>query len=144
MFFPESFLRLQSRDIQSRYLQPLTFNLIVSSAATTVSALYLVPQERFAVFQTIVATAEPDPAQSVTRVLVEALNPEQALAFRMRYEEPAPVVARNVAANWAGSIALPAGWRIRARAVFNALVQPNVINLDVIGMLLPLANVERA
>lgn len=144
MFFPEFLLRLSQRDEQVTWLDPLLIERVEAVANVTVATLpATIPTDRALIIQTVVGQATPGAAQSVTELLLQIIAPGSNLLIDFAGES-FPVVANQARhLNWSGSILIPPGWGVRARAAFDAGAAVNTARMELIGMFIPVGNIQR-
>jgi hypothetical protein len=143
MFFPESLLKLSPRDQQVTWLDPIDLDVETSAAATTVEAAYFVPFDRILILQNAHLHAQPGAAILTSALTIATFyqttgNPN----FLTRNDTD---VAAGLFANltWTGSIVVAPGWGVLGRGSFGGAAAPNLVNLALHGMLIPVANIQR-
>jgi len=142
-FFPEFLFQLSSRDQQVTWLDPFSQRIIVSALSLGVEAdAARVPLGKVLLLQSVAAQADPGAGQLVNSVVI-SLRPQPN-------GPPVNLAAIGSTAvdllqflNWSGSIIVPSEWLITANSSFNAAVAANQTVLDVIGMLIPVGNIQR-
>lgn len=144
MFFPDFLYQLSQRDQQVTWLDPALSRIISSVAAATVTADFIVPNDRMLLLSAFYAVFSPGAAQNVVDTRIELLS--QSLV------SPAVILTRNSNALAAGiitdtdrqcEIPVPPLWRVRATGVFNAGAAANDVHLSIAGMLIPIGNIQR-
>lgn len=151
MFFPEGLYTLSARDQQVTWLDPLFFRDESSIAAVSHEITYNVPQGRALLLQTLVADAAAGAAQTVSDAQAMARPPttNQQYYIAVNWYNGGggfPVSAaapQQRAINWRGSILIPELWRVSIQANFSAGAAANFCHLSLIGLLLPIGNIQR-
>lgn len=142
--FPEQLYQLSQRDLQVTWLDPAIFqNIDILAAVSVNTTLFTVPEGRVLLLQSVSAIADPGAAQSCRSVSISLLQPVSATLFPLARETFAVAADQDRVANWSGSIMVPPGYGINALATFDAAVAANSIRGDMVGLLIPLANVQR-
>lgn len=151
MFFPESLYQLSARDLQVSWLDPVFFREESSVAAVSHEITYTVPQGRALLLQNLVADAAAGAAQTCSDMQTMARPPTTNQQFYIAVNWynggggfPVSAAApQQRAVNWAGQLLVPELWRVSIQANFSAAANPNFCHLSVIGLLIPIANVQR-
>lgn len=143
MFPPELLYQLSARDQQVTWLDPIFDRGDVTTAAVSVAAtLHTVPDGRVLVVHSVHAEARPGAAQACTELAIVARAagmPNRRLAasfFTVTANLPRSV-------DWSGSILLPPDGVIIAVGTFDAGVAGNNVLGDVMGVLIPVGNIQR-
>lgn len=144
MFFPEFLYQLSGRDQQVSWLDPVAFFIQDAQLATTVSVLFTVPTESVLVLQHAFAQYSPAGAQTANIKKLELLPPVTTVP-ELRLDEDRVTGGAGVTQklSWQGSIIVPATWRVRAHSTFSAAGVANTVNLTILGILLPIGNIQR-
>lgn len=146
MLFPELLYQLSSRDQQVTWLDPYLRFVDQSTAAVDVSSTFTIEDGKALVLQSATVEATPGGAQTTTwtKLLVRGpistdLNQSAYLAgsFTASGENAAKFL------NWSGSLIVPPQWRITGRAVFSAGAIANNVRLSLLGVLIPIGNIQR-
>jgi len=144
VFFPEFLYQLSAKDQQVTWLDPVTDIISATINQTTIDLIFTVPDGRALILKALQIFAIPGAGQttSVRQLHVNRRAPDTS---EIRLVRSDVVLGAGVAGNedWQGEILLMPGWRLFGRAVFNALVNANTVNLSLAGILIPIANIQR-
>jgi hypothetical protein len=146
MFFPEFLFQLSARDQQVTWLDPFAGDIVDTAAAVSVTSTgFTVPNARAFLLQSASAVANPGAAQAVTSIVVSVIRPDPDTTGARLSERDSAAAAANTSktANWAGSILVPPGWRVIATANFDAGVAVNNLRLGIVGLFIPIGNIQR-
>ena len=145
----EFLYELTPRDMQQSWLDPVIITSNGLTAASVVTASYEVPVGRCLLLRSSVANADAGGAQTVDRVTLELLPPDEsniAIAISEKISSNVGTSATSkVSMNteWSGEVVVPQEWTVRARGNFSAAVSANSIELHVVGLLIPIGNIQR-
>lgn len=144
----EFLYELTPRDMQQSWLDPVIVTANGLSAASVVLATYEVPVGRCLLLRSSVVNADGGGAQTVDRVTLELLPPDEsviAVAISEKITTNVGNAAAKISMNteWSGEIVVPQEWTLRARGNFSAAVSANSIELHVVGLLIPIGNIQR-
>lgn len=143
MFFPESLFLLSSRDQQVTWLDPLIRRISATIAAGTVEAFEEVPVDRALIVQSLAMHALPGAAQNIENMAIALTPPGNGARIFVTVDRTTRAVNLQAALNWTGSIIVPPGWNVTVSGGFGAAAVANSVVLDIIGMLIPIGNVQR-
>lgn len=141
MFFPEFLLKLSQRDEQVTWLDPVVQRVRVSAAAAQVFATFTVPEGRALALTHVGAGGTPGAAQNLTNLRAYVARPNTGV----------PIILANGIFNsavfdfisWQGQVLLPPGLIVELQADFSAGVAANIAVLDLIGVIIPVGNIQR-
>lgn len=144
--FPEQLYQLTQRDHQVTWLEPFFASISNAAIATSVdSGFVTVPNDRVLLLLNVAARVEPGAGQTSSSLNVRFRTQAGAASFQpiLRQENYAATgVTFNL--HWVGQILVPSAWEIFATGGFSAApANPNSTFLNVIGMLIPNANIQR-
>lgn len=147
MFFPEFLFQISQRDRQVTWLDPVFDSLAVSAANVLVeSSIDPHPtDDRAFILQSAIARGDAGAAQTCDSLAIAIQREEGGDFYRLALTGNATAIAAGsiVALNWSGSVIVPPGWNIKARGNFNAGANANQVDLDIVGMLIPIGNIQR-
>lgn len=144
MFFPEYLYQLGGRDQKITWLDPTLFFQQLGLAGTSVSIVFRVPFERVLVLQHAWAEFIPGAAQTANIKRLEVIPPTgTAPAMRLAIDRVTGGAAAPQNLSWTGSIIVPAQWGVWVDSTFNAGANVNTVTLSLLGVLLPIGNVQR-
>jgi len=145
MFFPEALYLLSQRDQQVTWLDPVYNAAATGSAAASVSSpAFTVPSSQAFVLQNVQGYADPGAGQNIALLEVYIGPPSPGTQFvRLVSDVLVKAADVNAAVHWSGSLIVPPAWRIIAEGTFNAGVQVNTVRLGVMGMFIPIGNIQR-
>lgn len=145
MFFPESLYLLSSRDQQVTWLDPV-FNrqTLTSNSAGISTPNYTVPESRALILQNVSSFGTPGAATQCTSLDMRAQGPDgQDMTISIGFPSAAPPVLQSLVWNWNGSLLIPPRWNIYTRASFTGAAAANTAAQTLIGVLIPVANIQR-
>jgi hypothetical protein len=144
VLFPESLFKLSARDQQVTWLDPVILLFTTTLAAVTVNSTFDVPDGRCLILFSGHCLAIPGAAQSVTRTRIVIRNPSQNY-IDLDSANINPPLAANAWGNakFHGQLMMPDGWQLRAEAEFSAGAAANRVDLSVVGLLIPIGNIQR-
>lgn len=138
MKFPEWLYRLLPGDSGSQLLQLLWREATNSSAAATVSCdAFIVPNDKALILTNASMRSNPGVGQSSFRRRLMADPPLGTTRFTIFEDETNIAVNTPVANNWDGEVVIPSGWKVKYECTFDSAVNPNVVELEVFGYLVP-------
>jgi hypothetical protein len=145
VFFPEFLYQLSARDQQVTWLDPLIQDQATTALLADISVDITVPDARILVLKNLTSQALPGAAQNVSTFHLLSLVPPTpgTNSIELTLIRNALAVGVNSILTWTGDVLVPPGWRVRARAVFNAAAAANTVGLDVVGILIPVGNIQR-
>lgn len=146
MIFPELLYQLSPRDQQVTWLDPVIRRVTTTQAALTVNALdEVVPTGRAFLLTNATLFADPGAGQNIDDIglNIAVLNPGAGVAVRIATRSGAAGADLLAILNWTGQILIPAGWQLQGSAHFNALGAANEIRFDLMGILIPIGNIQR-
>lgn len=144
----EFLYELTPRDMQQSWLDPVIVTTNGLVAASVVFTTYEIPIGRCLLLRSCVANADGGGAQTVDRVTLELFPPDEsvvAIAISEKITTNVGNAAAKISMNteWSGEILVPQEWTLRARGNYSAAVAANSIELHVIGLLIPIGNIQR-
>lgn len=144
----EFLYQLSPRDMQQSWLDPVIVTVNGLTTASVVTASYEVPMARCLLLRSSVANADGGGAQTVDRVTLELLPPDEsniAVAISEKITTNVGSGSNKLSMNteWNGEIVIPQEWTLRARGNFSAAVSANSIELHIVGLLIPIGNIQR-
>lgn len=142
MFFPELLYQLSARDQQVTWLDPLLLSLDASSAAVDVFAVRAVPQGSALVLQALSVFADPGAGQNIVDQQLR-IQDESGVSIVLKRDAAAAAANINRSIDWQGSILVPPNWLVVGFASFNAGVAANAVELNLVGVLIPIGNIQR-
>jgi len=141
VFFPEFLLQLSARDQQVTWLDPFIIRVPALAAVTPLPAAVAIPAGRALILQSATLTFTPGAAQLALRAAIAISN--GVFSANLRFEQFG--AGSNVVGgiNWSGSIIVPPTWSVLSNVVFDLGAAVNSSNLDLQGVLIPIANIQR-
>lgn len=145
MFVPELLYQLSERDQQVTWLDPVFVRVgpTVSAATQITETVYTVPSDRALCLQNFNVILDPGAAQTVRRANLAALPTTGTLQVVIRAEEWADAINEERVLHWAGSIIVPANWRLQTFSAYDAAAAGNSQDTTIIGVLIPIGNIQR-
>lgn len=144
MFIPESLYLLSARDQQVTWLEPFASDFSSSLAATEVIvSSSMVPDGRCLILQSCVLAGDPGAAQAARQLQLRLVAPGGGVVFLAGKENTPDVADLNRWLNWSGSILVPQDWSIAGDVTFSAGAAANLAELSVVGVLIPIGNIQR-
>jgi hypothetical protein len=144
MFFPESLYLLSSKDQQVTWLDPVYVRQVQTVALASIVEDYTIPQGQVLLLQHAGMQTAPGAAQNNTgQALV--VKPTVATQPQVILDQTLAALAAGVNGwfYWNGTILVPPTWSVRASATFNAGAAANTVILFLVGMLIPVGNLQR-
>lgn len=148
MFLPEGLYTLSARDQQVTWLDPLFTRVELVAAAADLQANYVVPDGRALILQSVHTYGEGGGAQNCTYIEIALDLPGSPLTYTYLSSHylgapGAAVIGNNRAQMWSGSIVVPEKWRVAGAAGFSAAALANSVFHSVVGLLIPIGNIQR-
>jgi hypothetical protein len=142
VLFPEYLYQLSARDQQVTWLDPLITVVTQSTAGTAVTATYTVPNDRALILQAAVLVILAGAAQTSNEAYLGASRLATGAIFRFANSVYAAALQPDPL-EFSGSLVIPAQWNVTGTAGFNAGVAANIVSLNIFGILIPIANIQR-
>jgi hypothetical protein len=145
MFFPEFLYRLSQRDQQVTWLDPVVSFQQDAQLAVNVSVTFTVPDARALVLQHASIVASPSGAQTSTlrEIVLRVPGVGTTNSGFLKREETTGAGGQDFFLDWQGSAIIPPQWRIIANGTFVGVATANTVNLTVLGILIPIGNIQR-
>lgn len=137
---------LSQRDQQVTWLDPTAFTLTASGLNTQVDATYAVPVGLCLILMSLCGNGSAGAGQNNIRITLE-LSPPSDLGNFVAISEVTSaqigVATPTLSLPWSGRLYIPQLWTIRCRSSFSASAFANFSELNVLGMLIPIGNIQR-
>lgn len=143
MFFPEYLYQLSPRDQQVTWLDPVVRRVTTTGTAISLSALFTVPNDRAMILQSVVGLATPTAGETTAETRLFVRSVDTAIEVRLKGDASGGPALTNEWIDWQGSILLPPSHVVGAGAVFSAAVASKTVQLELCGILIPVANIQR-
>ena len=142
-FFPELLYQLSARDQQVSWLDPIVRTVSSSALSVTINARLQVPIGQVLLLQSAVSQLTPGAAQSILNNAITIIDPTISIAIALAVDLVAGPANVAKGLNWSGSIIVPPQWFIASTGSFSAAAVANVGQIDAVGLLIPVGNVQR-
>jgi hypothetical protein len=146
MFFPEFLYQLSPKDQQVSWLDPyVDLQTLVNTPVTNVVNAQPAPIGRALLLQHVLLTGNPGGSgDNVTGGFISLVDPPGASRGYLR-ELTGQVIAANVSfeLHWFGSLIVLPGWTIRGSITKNAAVNLITVRMSVMGVIIPIGNLQR-
>lgn len=148
MFFPESLYLLSGRDQQVTWVEPVFAKIDQTLLVADIQLNYVVPDGRALILQSVHVFGGGGGAQNCTYIEIAVDLPGSPATYTYLSSNypgsPGAVAVQNTRTQaWSGSILLPEKWRVAGAAGFSAAAIANQVVHSVVGLLVPIGNVQR-
>lgn len=144
MFVPEFLYQLSARDQQRTWLDPVLVSLSANVAGVEFNSnVFLIPNDKVMIVNNLVLAADPGAAQACIALQLSLLVPTALSFIPIARTTFAAVLNENQALNWSGSLVAPPGYAVNMLGTFDAGVAANQITGTVVGILIPVGNIQR-
>jgi len=143
VFFPEFLYQLSARDQRVTWLDPLITDLTTLASSLQIDVPVIVPEGRCLVLKNAVTEADPGAAQIVNVIALGLVTPSLSNFIELQINRTPFAADTTAIPSWQGEVVVPPLWQITARGVFNAVVAANRVRLDIVGILIPVGNIQR-
>lgn len=137
---------LSARDQQLSWLDPLITRVTLSSNTVTVEPQYEVPSGKALLLRSVSIWGDAGTTQTVTSLFIELAHTTAGFETYLAtiFSEQLTTATKNdIALNWSGLIVLPQNWIIRGTSNFDNGVNANTSSISLVGMLIPIGNIQR-
>jgi len=132
---------LTNRDTGAVFLETITRQSAATALATTIDIDFAVPLGRILDMTCCAAQAEAGAGQLCTSITIGVLRPTGEFVEMLRDVEAARALAVRILRNDGSRFYVRSGDTLRARAIFNGLVNANTLRFSWGGSTIPLGNV---
>lgn len=137
---------ISQRDMQLSWLDPLFHRERITTATASISVEYTVPLGRVLLLSSAVASAVAGSLLTTTLVSIGFVKTSASSEFDLMVlpSDQLTTAAKNrYSANWSGRVTVPQDWIIKSSAAFSGTTDVNSLTLSLIGMLIPIGNIQR-
>jgi len=146
--FPDFLYELSPRDLVGQNLSPIFASAFTSALSTSLFISFTLNRGFCSIIENVVFYGTPGNTQGVTQLQLYLQPPDPSTALiPLDYIDfgASPTINRISTLRWYSGpgLAIPGDFKILCQALFSGAVNPNFLSASIVGMRVPIANIDR-